>query len=110
MSHNGTKLSPMRIIALSTLKAFWEDNPSYTDAIQPMLAWYRHALKANWASPAEVKADFKNASILKDGRVVFNIAGNKYRLVVWINYAYSVVYIRFIGTHAQYDQIDAQTI
>lgn len=100
----------MRIIALSTLKAFWEDNPSYTDAIQPALAWYRHALKANWTTPAEVKADFKSASILKDGRVVFNIARNKYRLVVWINYAYSIVYIRFIGAHAQYDRIDAQTI
>lgn len=100
----------MRIIALSTLKAFWETDPSHTDAIQPTLAWYRHVLKANWATPAEVKADFKNASILKDGRVVFNIAGNKYRLVVWINYVYSVVYIRFIGTHAQYDRIDAQTI
>lgn len=100
----------MRIIALSTLKAFWEDNPSYTDAIQPALAWYRRALKANWTTPAEVKADFKSASILKDGRVVFNIAGNKYRLVVWINYAYSIVYIRFIGTHTQYDRIDAQTI
>jgi len=100
----------MRIIALSTLKTFWENDPSYADAIQPTLAWYRHALKANWAKPAEIKADFKNASILKDGRVVFNIAGNKYRLVVWINYAYSVAYIRFIGTHAQYDQIDAQTI
>jgi mRNA interferase HigB len=92
------------------LEAFWEDNPSYTDAIQPALAWYRHTLKANWTTPAEVKADFKSASILKDGRVVFNIAGNKYRLVVWINYAYSIVYIRFIGTHEQYDRIDAQTI
>lgn len=100
----------MRIIALSTLKAFWENNPSYTDAIQPALAWYRHALKADWITPADVKVDFKNASILKDGRAVFNIAGNKYRLVVWINYAYSIVYIRFIGTHAQYDRIDAQTI
>lgn len=100
----------MRIIALSTLKAFWKDDSSYADAIQPTLAWYRHTLKANWATPAEVKADFKNASTLKDARVVFNIAGNKYRLVVWINYAYSIVYIRFIGTHAQYDQIDAQTI
>ncbi|MBL8496777.1 type II toxin-antitoxin system HigB family toxin [Nitrosomonas sp. JL21] len=100
----------MRIIALSTLKAFWEENSSYSDAIQPALAWYRHALKANWTTPAEVKADFKSASILKDGRVVFNIAGNKYRLVVWINYAYNIVYIRFIGTHAQYDQIDAQKI
>lgn len=100
----------MRIIALSTLKALWGDDPSYTDAIQPALAWYRHALKANWTTPAEVKADFKNASILKNGRVVFNIAGNKFRLAVWINYEYSIIYIRFIGTHAQYDQIDAQTI
>lgn len=55
-----------------------------------MLAWYRHAFKVDWVSPAEVKADFKNAGILKDGRVVFNIAGNKYRLIVWINYAYNV--------------------
>ena len=67
-------------------------------------------MKADWASPAAVKVDFRSASILKDGRVVFNIAGNKYRLVVWINYAYKVVYIRFLGTHAQYDTIDAQTI
>lgn len=100
----------MRIIALSTLKKFWEQSPAYTDAAEPVRAWYRHALRADWASPADVKQDFGNASILKDGRVVFNIAGNKYRLVVWINYAYRVVYIRFIGTHAQYDQIDAQVI
>ena len=100
----------MRIIALSTLKAFWENNPSYSDAVEPILAWYRHVLKADWASPAEVKQEFRNASILKDGRAVFNIAGNKYRLVVWINYHYRIVYIRFIGNHAQYDKIDVQTI
>ena len=100
----------MRIIALSTLKGFWEITPTYADAIGPTLAWYRHALKADWASPAAVKQDFRNASVLKDGRVVFNIAGNKYRLVVWINYAYRVVYIRLLGTHSQYDQIDVQTI
>jgi len=100
----------MRIIALSTLKAFWEEDPEYHDAKEPTLAWHRHALHADWNSPAEVKQDFRNASILKDGRVVFNIAGNKYRFVVWINYAYGVVYIRFIGTHAQYDTIDVQTI
>lgn len=76
----------------------------------PGLAWYRHTIKADWASPADVKAEFRNASILRDGRVMFNIAGNKYRLVVWINYAYRVVCVRFIGTHAQYDEIDAQTI
>ena len=92
------------------LRGYAALHPSYLDAKEPTLAWYRHALKANWASPADVKAAFAKASILKDGRVVFNIAGNKYRLVVWINYAYRVVYIRFIGTHAQYDQIDAQTI
>ncbi len=74
------------------------------------MAWYRQVLVADWASPAAVKADFGNASILKNGRVVFNIAGNKYRVVVWINYAYRVMYIRFIGTHKQYDAIDVQTI
>lgn len=100
----------MRIIALSTLKRFWESSPSYADSIEPSMAWYREALKADWASPNEVKEQFRSASILKDGRVVFNIAGNKYRLVVWINYAYRVVYIRFIGTHKQYDNIDVQTI
>ena len=100
----------MRVIALSTLKAFWGNNPNCADAIEPTLAWYRHALKADWSTPLEVKQDFRNVSILKDGRAVFNIAGNKYRLVVWINYAYRVVYIRFIGTHEQYDKIDVQTI
>lgn len=100
----------MRIIALSALKAFWEDNPQYADAKDSTLAWYRHALKADWTTPTDVKRDFGNTSILRDGRAVFNIAGNKYCLVVWINYAYRVVYVRFIGTHAQYDKIDAQTI
>ena len=100
----------MRVIAVSTLKAFWEENPKYSDATDSALAWYRHVLAAAWKTPADVKRDYRNASILKDGRVVFNIAGNKYRLVVWINYAYQVIYIRFIGTHAQYDKIDAQTV
>ena len=100
----------MRIIALSTLKVFWEENPKYQDAKEPTLAWHRHTLNADWSSPAEVKQNLRHASILKDGRVVFNIAGNKYRLIVWINYGYRVVYIRFIGTHAQYDKIDVQTI
>lgn len=100
----------MRVIALSTLKKFWDDAPAFMDAREPTLAWYRHILKADWASPADLKRDFANASILKGGRVVFNIAGNKYRIVVWINYPYRVVYVRFIGTHAQYDAIDAQTV
>jgi mRNA interferase HigB len=67
-------------------------------------------LRADWRAPADVKRDFGSASILRDGRVVFNIGGNKYRLVVWINYPYRVVYVRFIGTHVQYDRIDAQTV
>jgi len=100
----------MRVIALSTLKAFWENHPEYQDAKEPTLAWYHHTLKADWGTPADLKCDFASASILKDGRVVFNLAGNKYRLVVWINYFYRVVYVRFIGTHAQYNRIDAQTI
>ncbi|MBL6751886.1 MAG: type II toxin-antitoxin system HigB family toxin [Nevskia sp.] len=100
----------MRVIAVSTLKAFWADRPEYQDAEAPAMAWYREAVKADWSSPAEVKQQFGNASILKDGRLVFNIAGNKYRLVAWINYPYRVVYIRFLGTHAQYDLIDAQTV
>jgi mRNA interferase HigB len=100
----------MRIIALSTLKSFWTDFPESHEVQDPIMAWYRHTLKADWENPDQVKTDFGNASILKDGRVVFNIGGNKYRLIVWINYAYRVVYIRFIGTHSQYDRIDAQTI
>jgi mRNA interferase HigB len=74
------------------------------------MAWYRQAKAANWATPADVKREIGTAGVLKDGRVVFNVAGNKYRIVVWINYPYRVVYIRFIGTHRQYDTIDAQTI
>lgn len=100
----------MRVIALSTLKAFWANRPEHQDAEEPALAWYRDVLKADWATPVAVKAQFGTASILKDGRVVFNIGGNKYRLVVWINYPYRVVYVRFIGTHRQYDAIDAQKI
>ena len=109
-SQNGIKILFVRIIAVSTLKAFWEENPKYFDAADPTLAWYRHVRKAEWNSPADLKRDYRNASILKDGRVVFKIAGNKFRLVVWINFADQVVYIRFIGTHVQYDKIDAQTI
>jgi mRNA interferase HigB len=110
MSRIGTRFEHVRIIALSTLRAFWEGSPGHPEAREPVLAWYRHALKADWASPADVKRDFRSASILRDGRVVLNIAGNKYRLVVWVNYPYRVVYVRFIGTHTQYDAIDAHTI
>lgn len=100
----------MRVIALSTLKSFWANTAAYRDAELPTLAWYREVIKADWASPSQVKKQFGSASVLQGGRVVFNIAGNKYRVVVWINYPYRVVYIRFIGTHKQYDAINAQTI
>lgn len=97
----------MRIIALSTLKKFWRKHP---DSKEPLKAWYAVTYAADWKNPAEVKKAYGNASILPDGRVVFNIAGNKYRLIAWINYPYRVLYIRFIGTHVQYDKIDAQTV
>ena len=97
----------MRLIALSTLKVFWKSHP---DAEQPLLSWHEQVKHADWQTPAEVKAAFGSASILRGGRVVFNIAGNKYRLVAWINHPYRVVYIRFVGTHKQYDQINAQNI
>ena len=100
----------MRLIAVSTLKAFIDADAARADARQPVMAWYRQVKAANWASPADVKREFRSASILKDGRAVFNIAGNKDRIVVWINYPYRVVYIRFIGSHRDYDVIDAQTI
>ncbi len=104
------ELVQLRIIAVSTLKSFWEKTPKYEDSRAPLLAWYRHALTADWDTPSAIKNDFANASILQDGRAVFNIGGNKYRLVVWKNYSYRVVYIRFIGTHEQYGRIDPKTI
>ena len=100
----------VRVIALGRLKAFFNRSPAYSDAREPLMAWYRQVRNADWAAPADVKRAMRSASILKDGRAVFNVAGNKYRVVVWINYPYRVVYIRFVGTHRQYDAIDAQTI
>ena len=93
----------MRIIAKSTLRAFWERHPN---AEGPLLAWYRETEKADWASPAQVKAQYRSASFVGENRVIFNIKGNDYRLVVKINYPYRVVYVRFVGTHAEYDKID----
>lgn len=100
----------VRVIALSTIKSFLNRGVSVTDAREPVMAWFRQVKRADWTKPADVKRDVRSASILKDGRVVFNVAGNTYRIVVWINYPYRVVYIRFIGTHRQYDDIDAQNI
>jgi mRNA interferase HigB len=100
----------MRIIAVSTLKAFLARDPRYEDARDPMMAWARHVKSADWSTPGELKREIRTASILRDGRAVFNIAGNKYRIVVYINYEFRTVYIRFVGTHEQYDRVDAQTV
>ena|SRR5437016_2913926 len=97
----------MRIIAKRTLAEFWKREPAAKGELE---AWHAEVKRADWTSPADVKAKYGRASILKDGRVVFNIAGNRYRVVVWINYPFRTVYIRFVGTHEQYDEIDAQTI
>mgnify|MGYP006133538517 FL=1 len=99
----------MRIIAKRTLREFWELS-NYSDSQGQLEAWYDEVLKADWSSPQELKAQFGNASVLQDSRVVFNIKGNDYRLIVKINYPYRMVYVRFVGTHKMYDQIDAVTI
>ena len=97
----------MRIIARKTLKAFWEN---HADAEQDLEAWYAEAKAASWDSPTDIKQKYASASFLADNRVVFNIKGNTYRLVVKINYSIKIVYIRFVGTHAEYDRIDAETV
>lgn len=97
----------MRIIARKALKEFWRTHP---DAEQPLRAWFKTAEAADWASPDDVKTAYATASILRNNRAFFNIGGNKYRLIVKINYHYRVIYIRFVGTHAEYDRIDANTV
>ncbi len=97
----------MRIIARKTLRDFWETHP---DAEQSLRAWFHDTKIANWAGPADIRSAYSSASFLVNNRVVFNIRGNRYRLIVTINYDYHIVYIRFIGSHAEYDQIDAATI
>jgi mRNA interferase HigB len=97
----------VRVIARKTLKDYWQTEPATE---QELKAWFAEAEAAEWKNPADVKAKYGNASILKDGRVVFNICGNHYRLVAWINYSFHTIYIRFIGTHKEYDRINAQTI
>jgi mRNA interferase HigB len=99
----------MRIIALNTLREFWEQ-PNRGDAEQPLKAWLAEARDATWHAPAEIKAQYYSASILKGSRVVFNIAGNKYRLIVKFHYNRGVGHIRFVGTHREYDVIDAETV
>ena len=100
----------MRVIAKRTLRHFWENHPRGPGARTALEDWYAQAVAATWDNPSELKVHFGNTSILKNGRVVFNNGGNRYRLVTKVNYAYKIVYVRFIGTHQEYDAIDAETI
>lgn len=97
----------MRVLAKKTLREFWEN---HSDSEEQLKAWYEEASEADWKNPRDVKNRYATASFLADNRVVFNIKGNRYRLVVKIYYDFGKVFIRFIGTHAEYDEIDATTI
>jgi mRNA interferase HigB len=99
----------MRIISRAMLKEFWE-TPKYKDAEQPLKAWFDEVKYANWRCPQDIKAKYRSASFVANNRVVFNIHGNKYRLVVAVKYESSIIFMRFVGTHKQYDEIDASTI
>ena len=99
----------MRIISRATLRDFWE-TPKYSDSEQALKSWYDEAKHANWQTPQDIKSKYRNASFVGNNRVVFNIHGNKYRLVVAVNYNFSMCYIRFVGTHKEYDAIDVSTI
>jgi mRNA interferase HigB len=99
----------VRVIAKSSLKKFWE-RPAHGDAKGALESWHEEALKARWASPQDVKAQYAHASICANNRVVFNIGGNKYRLVVEMQYRAGIAWVKFIGTHAQYDKVDVETV
>jgi mRNA interferase HigB len=97
----------VRVIAKSTLRAFWA---RHADCEQQLKTWFKETEDAHWRGPNEIKREYPSASFLADNRVVFNIKGNHYRLVVKINYDYGIVWIRFIGTHQEYDKINASSI
>lgn len=97
----------MRVIAKKVLREFWE---KHNDCEEQLKSWYKEVEEAIWNSPNDIKKDYPSASILPENRVVFNIKGNHYRLIVKINFSFSIVFIRFIGTHSQYDKIDASKI
>ncbi len=99
----------MRIISRALLRTFWESHAG-REAEKSLRVWLEEAKRESWAGPHDVKAQYPKASILKNGRVVFNISGNKFRLVVSIRYDIGVIFTRFVGTHAQYDRIDAQEV
>ncbi len=97
----------MRIIARPILEAFCN---RHADAMQPLLAWYDEAKVARWKTPQEIRAQYASASFVGNNRVVFNIKGGNYRLIVAVAYGFESLYIKFIGTHAEYDRIDAATV
>ena len=97
----------MKILALRSLREFWTQHPQ---AEIPLRSWYAEASKAEWRTPADIKAAHRAASFLPHQRIVFNIKGNDYRLVVAVRYTQQLMFVRFIGTHADYDRIDATTI
>jgi mRNA interferase HigB len=97
----------MRIISKRTLRAFCAV-PQFSNAKSALEAWYEEVSKATWNTPQDIKAKYRSASILKNNRVVFNIAGNKYRLIVSVDYVRQACFVKFIGTHEQYDAIDAE--
>jgi mRNA interferase HigB len=97
----------MHIISLKALRLFWAVHP---DAEQPLRAWYAIAKRAQWRVPADVKADYGNASFVGNNRVIFNIKGNDYRLIVLAEYRKGKLFVRFVGTHIEYDRVDATTI
>lgn len=101
------KLRYLRVIAKKILRDFWE---IHADCEQQLKSWFQEANKAEWKNPNEIKLDYPSASVLNDNRVVFNIKGNNYRLIVKLNYEYQMIWIRFIGTHAAYDTINANEI
>jgi mRNA interferase HigB len=99
----------VRVIARRTLREFWEQR-GHGDAEQPLRAWFAEARRATWRTPVDVKSAYRNASLVGKDRVVFNIAGNKYRLVVPLKYSAQIAFIRFVGTHAEYDEIDVEEV
>ncbi|MBN1533885.1 MAG: type II toxin-antitoxin system HigB family toxin [Spirochaetes bacterium] len=100
----------MRIIARRTIVEFYSGKHEHDDARKQLEAWYSEVRSAHWKNPADIKEQYRSASILKHNRIVFNICGNKYRLIVKVNYPGQIVFIRFIGTHGQYDSINAEEI
>ena len=99
----------MRVIAKSTLVKFW-CRSECVDSKGALQSWHDEAIKARWETPQDIKMQYRSASICANNRVVFNIAGNKHRLVVEVQYQAGIVWVKFIGTHAQYDQINVETV